>query len=159
MKRYLHSVVALALVMLTTPACQPQQQAEDSTTKADHSQHNQTRQEQRAAHEQQLRSEKGHYLIKWQAVAQDKVPLNQYFALDIEVNEPLKPVKYPLDLNVNAGMQAHNHGMHTKPVVHRLANQHFRVEGMLFHMPGQWQVELDISRGVIRDSARLEISL
>ena len=146
------TVFALALT-----ACQPQQQSASDTAPAENSAKISVAETSNT--HRQLRSEKGHYLVKWQPVAQDTIPLNKYFAIDVYLSEPLKPANYPLELSLNAGMQAHNHGMHTKPLIKRHSNQHFTVEGMLFHMPGTWQIEFDISRGILRDSAKMEIVL
>ena len=71
----------------------------------------------------------------------------------------MKSINYQIDLLVDAGMQEHNHGMHTKPIVKRYGKQHFISEGMLFHMPGTWQIELEISRGIIKEKAIIEVML
>lgn len=158
MKSYPKAITVVFALAIT--ACQPPQQQAATDKNANQPTKTQTvgalesKQTKR-----QLRSEKGHYLVKWQPVAQDIIPLNQYFALDVHLSEPLKAVDYPLELSLNAGMQAHNHGMHTKPAIKRRSNQHFVVEGMLFHMPGTWQIEFAISRGIIRDTAKLEVVL
>ena len=157
MKSHLKALAVVFIIAAIT-ACKPQQYNSTDTANADHSTPIQTAGKPLNTDEQIL-SEKGHYVVKWQLIERDNIPLNQYFALNVYLSEPLKPANYPLELSINAGMQAHNHGMHTKPVIQRRTNQHFVVEGMLFHMPGTWQIEFTISRGIIRDTARLEVVL
>lgn len=106
----------------------------------------------------QVESLDGHYIVEWKPVSQS-IELNQYFKIEFFIKEPMKPINYSIDLAVDAGMLAHNHGMHTKPVVKRLGKQHFVSEGMLFHMAGKWQIELEISRGVMKDKVVIEVEL
>lgn len=45
---------------------------------------------------------------------------------------------------VDAIMPAHRHGMNYRPIVTRLSEGRYKASGMLFHMPGQWQVIVDV---------------
>src|SRR5437762_9673230 len=49
----------------------------------------------------------------------------------------------PETLQVDAQMPEHRHGMNYRPEVKRLASfpnaRHWRVEGLMFHMPGRWE--------------------
>lgn len=45
---------------------------------------------------------------------------------------------------VDATMPAHRHGMNYKPSIQALGPGRWRVEGLLFHMPGQWALRLDV---------------
>ncbi|MEZ5450075.1 MAG: hypothetical protein R3E95_05265 [Thiolinea sp.] len=105
-----------------------------------------------------LLSEQAYYQLNWRSIPAD-IPLNRYFDLEVEVAEPLKAIDYSVELAVDAGMAAHNHGMHVRPVVERLSGQRFRVRGMLLHMPGTWQIHFSIRRGLIRDQATVEVQL
>ena len=107
---------------------------------------------------QSTKSSNDHYIIEWKTIPAN-ISVNEYFQMEFLVKEPMKPINYPVDLLVDAGMQAHNHGMHTKPITKRVDKQHFISEGMLFHMPGEWQVELEISRGIMKEKAVIEITL
>jgi hypothetical protein len=48
---------------------------------------------------------------------------------------------------INATMPAHGHGMNTAAAVTKLGPGRFRAEGLMFHMPGQWQIEIQLSGG------------
>ena len=57
--------------------------------------------------------------------------------------------------SVQGGMPLHNHGLPTQPLVTRnLGEGEYLLEGMRFHMPGQWelllQIDIDGAQEVIR---------
>ncbi len=45
---------------------------------------------------------------------------------------------------VDATMPDHKHGMNYAPTIVSLGNGRYRAEGMLFHMPGTWEVAFDV---------------
>lgn len=47
-------------------------------------------------------------------------------------------------VEVEAIMPAHQHGMNYTPIVKALGPGRFSVSGMVFHMPGTWQVRLAV---------------
>jgi hypothetical protein len=57
-------------------------------------------------------------------------------------------------VQVEATMPEHKHGMNYAPTIKRGEDGRFRVEGMLFHMPGSWEVAFDV-RAAGRDPQRL----
>lgn len=111
-----------------------------------------------AADPRRISSHGGAYILEWKSMP-ERLPLNRYFELDVSIRQPLKPLNYAVQLEVDAGMLAHNHGMHTKPVVERLEPGRFRVHGMLFHMPGEWHLTFEIARGAMIDSAKTQVRL
>ena len=50
-------------------------------------------------------------------------------------------------VRVEATMPEHKHGMNYSPTVVPVGNGRFRVEGMLFHMPGSWELGFDVRSG------------
>lgn len=44
---------------------------------------------------------------------------------------------------VDANMPAHRHGMNYRPIVTTLDAGRYKASGMLFHMPGEWQIVVD----------------
>lgn len=73
------------------------------------------------------------------------LPLNEHFALEVEVR-PLAGGSSVegLELRVGADMPAHGHGINTEPEIMKTGAGTFRVEGLLFHMPGAWELVLDV---------------
>jgi hypothetical protein len=49
---------------------------------------------------------------------------------------------------VDAEMPAHRHGMNYRPTLVALGGGRWRADGLMFHMPGRWDVTLDIAGGV-----------
>lgn len=47
-------------------------------------------------------------------------------------------------LIVDAIMPAHQHGMNYTPTVVDLGEGAFRVDGLLFHMPGVWEIQMEL---------------
>ncbi len=47
-------------------------------------------------------------------------------------------------LRVDATMPEHRHGMNYRPSIKPLGEGRWRVEGMLWHMSGRWELRLDL---------------
>ncbi len=81
--------------------------------------------------------------------------------LRIEVGEPFSLLvnactrsDKPAELvAVDAQMPEHRHGMNYRPTIVSLGNGRYRVDGMVFHMPGRWELNLDVRDG--EESERL----
>jgi len=50
-------------------------------------------------------------------------------------------------LRVDAQMPEHRHGMNYRPTVATTGDGRFVAQGLLFHMPGRWQLLFDVERG------------
>lgn len=53
--------------------------------------------------------------------------------------------RLPEQVAVDATMPAHRHGMNYRPVVTKVAPGNFRIDGLLFHMPGEWEFVFDVT--------------
>lgn len=62
-------------------------------------------------------------------------------------------------LSVDADMPEHLHGMNRVPKVSRQADGSFLVEGMLFHMPGRWDLYFDVHEAAIVERAQVALEL
>ncbi|ALO47482.1 FixH family protein [Pseudohongiella spirulinae] len=63
-------------------------------------------------------------------------------------------------IEVNGGMAEHDHGLATAPrVTDYLGDGAYLLQGMRFHMPGQWQLELTILVETARYSASMTVDL
>jgi hypothetical protein len=62
-------------------------------------------------------------------------------------------------LAVDAYMPAHRHGMNYRPRVSRRDDGTYLAEGLLFHMPGQWQLRFDVERGGRTERLSADIEL
>lgn len=92
------------------------------------------------------------------------IPLNQMHSWIIEI-KPENPTLSADELrsaviSLTGGMPAHNHGLATSPqVTEYLGNGQFLLEGVRFHMVGQWTLQLQIQLGQNTYSALLELTL
>ncbi|MEO7852715.1 MAG: hypothetical protein ABIR94_10765 [Rubrivivax sp.] len=63
------------------------------------------------------------------------------------------------EVRVDAQTPEHRHGMNYRASVRPLGNGSYRAEGLLFHMPGRWNLIFDVRRGntVLRLSQALQV--
>ena len=73
----------------------------------------------------------------------DPVQVGAHFALDFAVC-PRGSAGVPRAVRVDANMPEHRHGMNYRPVVTAKSSTMYRAEGLLFHMPGRWDLTFDI---------------
>jgi hypothetical protein len=82
--------------------------------------------------------QQGSVQAAWQVEAAPIV-VGRHFAIQVQV--------CPADAvlaRVDATMPEHRHGMNYRPSLKSQGAGRWRVEGLLFHMPGRWQLRLDV---------------
>ncbi len=63
-------------------------------------------------------------------------------------------------IEVTGGMPLHNHGLPTRPLVtEELGDGNYRLEGMRFHMAGDWQLTITIVAGGKTDTVIVSLQL
>jgi hypothetical protein len=78
----------------------------------------------------------------------------------LEVVSCRAPVSDPVDeIAVDATMPAHGHGMNYRPKAERVAAGHFKVTGLMLHMPGRWRLTIDLYQGNRRTRLAHELTL
>lgn len=144
MKRFLYPVLSLLLMPTAMPvlAQQHQNYRLDKTQKLQRTQ----------------LSDKQGFRLSYTPLP-DPIPFNKHFRLKLLLqdarNAPVKGAK----LSVTATMPEHNHGMNVKPKVKELGNGVYQVEGFLFHMPGYWEVKIQINQAKKSESVIFGINL
>jgi len=80
---------------------------------------------------------------------------------DVRVSEANDPTgRLPeVVLVLDADMPEHLHGINRVPRVERRADGTFRVEGLYLHMPGWWELFLDVRQGPWTERAQLRVDL
>jgi hypothetical protein len=81
--------------------------------------------------------------------------------MQIEVGEPFSLLfnvctksNNPAELvALDAQMPDHKHGMNYRPTIVSMGDGRYRVEGLVFHMPGRWELSIDVRAG--EESERL----
>jgi hypothetical protein len=74
------------------------------------------------------------------------VAVGRHFVVDFVVC-PRAEAPAPQSVRVDANMPEHRHGMNYRPAIVRMPTGTYRAEGMLFHMPGRWDLTFDIVAG------------
>jgi cytochrome c peroxidase len=73
----------------------------------------------------------------------EAISVAKHFALEIAVcAKPGNPA--PESLRLDAHMPEHRHGMNYSPAVKPLGPGRWRAEGLMFHMPGKWELVFEI---------------
>lgn len=62
-------------------------------------------------------------------------------------------------LRVDATMPEHRHGMNYRPSLHALGDGRWRADGLLWHMPGRWELRFDVEAGGTRHTLRQDVAL
>jgi len=91
--------------------------------------------------------------LAWQP-AGPAIEVGTHFALDVQL--------CPADANlrrVDATMPEHRHGMNYRPSLQALGGGRWRAEGLMFHMPGRWELRFDIDAGGKTETLRQSLSL
>lgn len=76
--------------------------------------------------------------VAWRSTPQP-IPVSRHFVLDVELC-PKSGQALPAELRVDATMPEHRHGMNYRPSVVAVGGGRWHVEGLLFHMPGRWEL-------------------
>jgi hypothetical protein len=74
------------------------------------------------------------------------IEVGTHFVVDFAVC-PLGNARKPHAVRVDATMPEHRHGMNYRPSVVLMPTGIYRAEGMLFHMPGRWDLAFDLVDG------------
>lgn len=101
----------------------------------------------------------GEYAIDYSFVP-DPIPKNEHFSIHLIVTrKDGDDLPQDITVQVDADMPAHGHGINTTPEIHRLPSGAYQVDGLLFHMGGQWELYIDVMEGSIPDRATIPIQM
>lgn len=104
-------------------------------------------------------SNSGAYEVKYLAVP-TPIPMNQPFDFQFSLRDRNGQIMEPeTTVQVDAGMPEHHHGMNLKPTVKVNSDGTYTASGLLFHMPGLWQIYFDISRRGETERAQSDVTL
>jgi hypothetical protein len=101
----------------------------------------------------------GSYIVRIQTIPDPPV-LNEMFGLRVTVFDAQNPAQPRTDatIEVDAVMPEHGHGMNTR-ARGSWQGDAFVADGLLFHMPGSWQIWVDITEEGRSDRARFELAV
>jgi len=89
----------------------------------------------------------------------EAIPLNDEFGLDVAVFDRDGKLAPDVDLVVDAAMPHHRHGMLQAPTIEPRDDGTFHVEGLLFHMPGYWELYFDVTVDGITERTQFVVEL
>jgi len=72
-----------------------------------------------------------------------KISVSKPFVLHVKICK-IDETPYKQNLKFDAMMPKHRHGMNFTPNISKQSSGLFLIEGMLLHMPGQWQYKFDL---------------
>lgn len=112
-------------------------------------------------------SNDGSWVVRWRLIVDGKpaeLPLpRKRFTLELQIESKRDPEETPRALLVDAQMPEHGHGMNVQPTttLDALSDGAARgsAEGMLFHMTGRWEVDVDIDDGTTSERAQWNIGM
>ena len=107
-----------------------------------------------------VETEQGLFYVVYQPIS-GEVPFNELFSLDIRVYDGLDhaTIETGVEIYVDARMPAHGHGMNVIPSVLPFGDGTFRVDGMLFHMRGEWRIDVTVTEGSDFDIAHFTLQM
>jgi hypothetical protein len=131
----------------TGPSAPPSTQDVETGDVAPHShEHSQPVPAGDGATVRRLESMGGAYVVEYRTEPAT-IPLNELFSIHaIVMHVAGDPIDESISLTPDARMPHHRHGMNTMPAVARLGPGQFLIEGMMFHMPGRWEIYFDMTR-------------
>jgi hypothetical protein len=88
------------------------------------------------------RVEEGGVVIVYRTVP-DTIVVGQHFSIDALV---CADTGSPVLARVDAQMPEHRHGMNYRPTVAPSGTGRYVAQGLMFHMPGRWQLVFDVER-------------
>jgi hypothetical protein len=101
----------------------------------------------------------GTFTARWSAP--DPIPVADPFTVEIELfADPACTV--PLDAGacrIDAAMPHHGHGMNVAPRMRREGPGRWKAAGMLLHMPGRWEVFVDLERDGLVERSQATVVL
>lgn len=90
-----------------------------------------------------------------------EIPLNEEFELELWVLDAVTrtPVDPAVELTLDGRMPDHGHGLRQDARVERSGPGTWRVQGLLLHMTGSWELHVDVREGPLTERAQFAIEL
>ena len=88
------------------------------------------------------RIENAHYAVVFKTMP-DPIAVGSHFSVDFAVC-PQGDAEKPRNVRIDAQMPEHRHGMNYRPVVVASGPGAYRADGLMFHMPGRWELFFDV---------------
>ena len=112
---------------------------------------------------QETLSNDGSWRVKWRVLVdgrESELPIvRRRFTIELSIESTRTPREFPKSVMVDAQMPDHGHGMNVAPTIVLEKSGECHAEGMLFHMSGRWEVDVDIDDGTTIERAQWNIPM
>ena len=102
-------------------------------------------------------AESTRYVVAWHTSPAPPI-VGEHFVVDLAVC-PKPGARRPTEIRVDARMPEHRHGMNYRPTVTSAGGERYRAQGLMFHMPGRWVIEFELSDDGAADRVTAEMML
>lgn len=104
-------------------------------------------------------SKRGLFVVSWQSEL-DPLQINQLHAWTLHIENPAGEAITAAKIDVDGGMPEHDHGLATRPrVTAELGNGDYRLDGLRFHMRGNWELQFTIVANGKTDTVVVKVTL
>ena len=103
-----------------------------------------------------LRAESARYVVPFAMSPEPAV--GRHFTLMFTLCSRDEPAK-PESVSVDARMPGHGHGMNYRALIKAVGNGRYRAEGLMFHMPGEWELTFTVVEGGVTERITRKIDL
>ena len=111
------------------------------------------------ADEPQWTSQRGLFTVSYRSELQP-IQINELHSWVLHITNAAGNPVVGATIEANGGMPAHNHGLPTRPrVTEELGGGDYRLDGLRFHMSGQWEITLRISANGESDTVVIALTL
>lgn len=112
-----------------------------------------------SADDQSWTSKRGLFVVTYDSDL-DPLQINTLHAWTLHIANPQGEAVTGAEIEVDGGMPEHDHGLATRPrVTAELDNGDYRLEGLRFHMRGNWELLLTIAANGKTDTIVLKLTL
>jgi hypothetical protein len=112
-----------------------------------------------SANEQSWISKRGLFVVTYQSEL-EPLQINELHAWVLHIENPQGEAITNARIEVDGGMPEHNHGLATRPrVTAETGGGNYRLDGLRFHMHGNWELLLTIVANGKTDTVKVQVTL
>ena len=105
------------------------------------------------------KSRNGHYTVSYESEI-DPIIINRMHRWWLEISDRDGNAVTGAEISIDGGMPAHDHGLPTRPLVtNEIEPGRYQLEGLRFHMTGEWEIVLTIDAGNLSDVTIIRLEL
>lgn len=104
-------------------------------------------------------SEEGVFRVRYRSEL-GAISINEMHNWDLQIEDAQGSAVADAEFEVSGGMPAHDHGLATSPAVDPTSEPGlYRLSGLRFHMPGEWELEISVRVGHNEDDIIISLRL